>query len=94
MNPGKHYDNLCAVADFYGLELQMSKAVEELGELIAVIGRKLTYAPADGLYEEIADVYNMLDQLCILMRCEDAVQLIAEQKMERQVKRIRAKKER
>lgn len=90
MDNRQHYDILCEVAEFYGLELQMGKTVEELGELTAALGRKLTDASAVGLYEEIADVYNMLDQLCILLRCEDAVQVMAEQKMERQLARIHA----
>ena len=37
------------------------------------------------LQEEIADVYNMLDQICILMDCEENVQCIAERKMLRTI---------
>ena len=40
--------------------------------------------------EEIADVYNMLDQLCILWDCEDEVQDMAEWKMIRTMQRIQS----
>lgn len=84
----KHYDNLTYCADFYGPRLQLAKTVEELGELTAEVGRMLNFGHAEHLEEEIADVYNMLDQLCYLCECEDKVQAIAEEKMARQVQRI------
>ena len=84
----KHYDNLTYCADFYGPSLQLAKTVEELGELTAEVGRMLTFGRAENLREEIADVYNMLDQLCYLYACEDVVQTIAEEKMARQVQWI------
>ena len=40
--------------------------------------------------EELADVYNMLDQLCILWNCEDEVQDMAEWKMIRTMQRIQS----
>ena len=82
-----HYDNLCDVARHYGADAQTNKAVEEFGELVAALSRK-KFDGANGIYSEMADAYNMLDQLCILWNCEETVQLIAEQKMERQIKRI------
>ena len=85
-----HYDNLAEVAEFYGFELQCGKTVEECGELLTEIGRTLTDkgSSVDKIAEEIADVYNMLDQLCYLLRIEDTVQDVAEQKMRRERKRI------
>ena len=40
--------------------------------------------------EEIADVYNMLDQLCYLFDIEEEAQDAAEMKMERTILRIEA----
>lgn len=82
------YDNLCTVAEYYGLELQICKTLEELGELSASLARRQLDQNYGGVLEEIADVYNMLDQLCILLDCEDKVADIAETKMQRQLKRM------
>lgn len=87
MERNNHYDNLCDVAQHYGAEAQANKTVEELGELVAALSRRQQDG-ANGIYSEMADVYNMLDQLCILWNCEETVQLIAEQKMERQMQRM------
>lgn len=79
-----HYDNLTRVADYYRAKKQTVKAIEEIGELLAELGRRMNGADnRDALAEEIADTYNMLDQLCYLHGIEEQVQDIAEQKMER-----------
>ena len=90
-----HYDNLYAAAEFFGLELQMDKLVEELGELLTLVGRMNTerVVKSDDLESEIADVYNMLDQICILMDCEERVQNLAEQKMKRVCEKIERARE-
>lgn len=85
-----HYDNITAAADHYGLCVQMSKTVEELGELIVAIQRR-QFDGEGGIYEEMADVYNMLDQICYLTGHEDDVQDIAEAKMRRTMDHIMAK---
>lgn len=86
-NDMTHKDNITAAADHYGLESQLLKVKEELYELHDAIslGR---FDGKGGIYEEMADVYNMLDQLCYLTGAEDTVRDIAEAKMERIVKRI------
>lgn len=78
----QHYDNLVKTAHHFGLSSQINKTIEEVDEL-----REALHTPAltAHLQEEIADVYNMLDQLCILMDCEDSVQDIAERKMIRTI---------
>ena len=78
----QHYDNLVKTAHHFGLSRQINKAIEEVNEL-----REALKTPAftAHLQEEIADVYNMLDQVCILMDCEDSVQDIAERKMVRTI---------
>ena len=78
----QHYDNLVKVAHHFGFAQQLDKAIEEADELREALGNP---AMAAHLQEEIADVYNMLDQLCILMDCEENVQCIAERKMQRTI---------
>lgn len=75
-----HYDNLTAVADHYGLNAQLEKTLEELEELYIAIHSR-TFSGEGGIYEEIADAYNMLDQIAYLTNHEDAIQDIAERKM-------------
>lgn len=83
-----HYDNITEAADHYGLDAQLEKTLEELDELKEAINRR-QFEGDGGIYEEIADVYNMLDQLVYLTDSEDLVQDIAEQKMRRTVRHIR-----
>lgn len=78
----QHYDNLVKVAHHFGLTQQIAKTIEEVDELREALENP---ALAAHLQEEIADVYNMLDQLCILMDCEENVQCIAERKMLRTI---------
>ena len=83
----KHYDNICTVADHFGIDAQIEKAVEEVQELLQALKEK-RFAGEDGILEESADVYNMLDQICYLTHSEDYVQDIAERKMERTMQMI------
>lgn len=87
---GTHYDNLTRAADHYGIEKQACKAVEEVGEFLAELGRAMNGATnEEEMIEETADVYNLLDQICYLLGIEEQVRDIAEQKMERTVKNMR-----
>lgn len=74
------------IARYYGLEHQIRKAIEELGELVVALARD----DRDNIVEEIADVMVMLMQLEILLDCDEEVFDIIEKKVERQIKRIRA----
>ena len=47
------------IADYYGLENQLGKCIEELNELIEALGHK----NIDHVQEEVADVENMLEQI-------------------------------
>ena len=82
-----HQENLTRVAEHYGLKSRLEKTLEELGELRDAICFGL-YEGDGGILEEMADVYNMLDQLCILTDKGDTVRQIAEQKMIRTIKRM------
>lgn len=87
-----HAENLKAAAIHYGLEAQLRKTLEELEELKEAIkaGR---FEGDCGIYEEIADVYNMLDQIVYLTDSEDLVQDVAEQKMRRTIRRMKEEAE-
>lgn len=91
-NTAAHYERLCQAAEHFGLEAQKSKAEEEMAELVDLLPD--SKEPDEVLrlkrIEEIADVYNMLDQLCILWDCEDEVQDMAEWKMIRTMQRIQS----
>lgn len=82
-----HTEMLEYVAEFYGLAAQMKKTVEELEELVQAL-EKQQFEGEGGIYEEVADVYNMLDQLCYLTESTQKVEDIAQSKMERTVQRI------
>lgn len=82
-----HQENLARAAEHYGLKSQLRKTLEELEELYIAIHTR-TFVGDGGVYEEMADVYNMLDQLCILTDKGDTVRQIAEQKMIRTIKRM------
>ncbi len=78
----EHRQHLEQVAAFYGKGSQYAKTVEELGELLIEISKvQLGAAPGCTLVSEIADVYNMLDQICILEDIEDAVDDERDRKM-------------
>lgn len=83
----KHRDNLRFVANHYGLDAQLEKTIEELDELRDAIQYR-QFGGEHGVFEEAADVMNMLEQLCYLLNARDTVQQIAAQKMERTVARI------
>lgn len=82
-----HKENLWHAANYYGMEQQLRKTREELSELYSAIHRR-QFDGEGGIYEEMADVYNMLDQIAYLTGKEEMVRKIAEEKMLRTVKRI------
>ena len=65
------------IINHYGENHQLAKTVEELTELIHVIARRQQSGEWDKLtlYEELADVYVMLDQLKLIFTKEEAVSL-------------------
>lgn len=91
---GEHYDRLCAAASHFGVDAQLRKTREELIELFVAICDELDgdedepRPDRDHTLEEIADVYNMLDQLCIIWDAEDAVRDKCIRKMVRTAERI------
>lgn len=65
------------IINHYGAGHQLAKVIEEQTELIHVIARRLQSGQWDkkALYEELADVYVMLDQLILIFTEEEAVSM-------------------
>lgn len=76
--------DLIFIATHYGLEHQLGKCKEELGELIEAIDSMDEKA----IVEEIADVEIMTEQLKYLMRTEPSVDIYKDYKIARQLRRI------
>lgn len=73
------------IADHYGLEHQLGKCKEELGELIEALGSNCD----THLAEEIADVEIMISQIKYLRNIPDEqVDVIKQYKIQRQLRRI------
>lgn len=77
-------EDLKYIADHYGLEHQLGKCKEELGELIQAIDS----LDEKAIVEEIADVEIMTEQLKYLMRTEPSVEIYKDYKIARQLRRI------
>lgn len=77
-------EDLKCIADHYGLEHQLGKCKEELGELIEAIDS----LDEKAIVEEIADVEIMTEQLKYLMRTEPSVEIYKDYKIARQLRRI------
>lgn len=68
--------------EYFGIDAQMTKAIEECGELIVAIAK----GDFPNTAEEVADVGIMLDQIEIMMGLD--IGLIRERKLERLSQRI------
>lgn len=68
-------NNYKDVVNYYGKESQARMAMEECAELIQAINKRLRYPNndccLDGVYEEMADVMIMLEQLKIIFNIDD-----------------------
>ncbi len=92
-------DRRWKIATYFGLKNQCNKLIEEMAELTQAIckirGRKYKdtsddekIAFIDHQLEEMADVKLVLEQLIFLLDCEQDVQKIMNQKIERTIQRI------
>lgn len=72
-----HKNTKKIVIKHYGADHQLAKAVEEQTELIHVIARRLQNKVWDteAFYEELADVYAMLDQTKMIYATENNISL-------------------
>jgi NTP pyrophosphatase (non-canonical NTP hydrolase) len=73
--------------EHYSLETQMTKAIEECGELIVAIAR----GDIPNIAEEVADVRIMLDQIEIILGLDTG--MIRQSKLERLSQRIQEEKQ-
>lgn len=82
------------IADHYGYEHQRKKLIEEMAELTVEIchlderGDYKEFKHRQGVYEEIADVEVVLEQIKYLLNCEDEVEALKAFKVRRQINRI------
>ena len=72
-----HKNTKKIVIEHYGADHQLAKAVEEQAELIHVIARRLQSKEwdAEAFYEELADVYAILDQVKMIFAKESNVSM-------------------
>lgn len=74
----------------YGVDAQDDIAIEEMSELTKAIiknRRYKTFATLESIYEELADVYIMLEQMMMSLD-KDRVQVYINQKLERLNERL------
>lgn len=87
------------IADRYGYKHQRKKLIEEMAELTVEIchlderGNYNDYKHRQGIYEEIADVEVVLEQIKYLLNCEDEVEAMKTYKVRRQLERIEGEKD-
>lgn len=95
--------NVTEIADYYKVDNQIDKTIEECAELIQALSKlkNSEYDESKGISNpifdvigEIADVRIMLKQLLYLLDCADDVKETMEYKINRQLKRIQEEKER
>lgn len=78
------------IAKHYGLEHQLLKLVEELGEAQTEVGRYLQGERADKsrLVEELSDVVNLAQQVFLLLGAELQATQVVREKCSRQMRRL------
>lgn len=74
------------IANYYGLDNQLNKTIEECAELIQALAK---LESRENTIEEIADVQIMLKQMLYLLDCEKEVEKVMEYKINRQLERIK-----
>ena len=82
---------LLFIINRYGVKNQEDIAIEELAELQKAILKNRRYKSKEterNVWEEIADVEIMLEQLKIIYSCHKEVEEKKEYKIERQIERI------
>ena len=72
--------NIQKIADYYGLDNQTDKTIEECAELIQAL---VKLESRENTIEEIADMQIMLKQMLYLLDCEKEVEKVMEYKINR-----------
>ena len=84
------------ILQHYGILHQKSKTIEELAELIVALQKDILEGKEShsrSVLEEIADVHIMLTQLLDDEGDKTTVSLIVDKKLKRQIRRIKAEKD-
>ena len=74
------------IAEYYGLDSQTDKTIEECAELIQALAK---LESRENTLEEIADVQIMLKQMIYLLDCEEEVKKVMAYKINRQLERMK-----
>ncbi len=74
------------IANYYGLDNQTDKIIEECAELIQALAK---LESRENTIEEIADVQIMLKQMLYLLDCEKEVEKVMGYKINRQLERMK-----
>lgn len=78
----------------YGKNAQVDKAIEEMAELTkALLKERHNNGSVDDIIEEIADVYIMLSQLCLIFEAGLSADEFVDYKIERLERRLKQKEE-
>ena len=97
----EYKDKIQEIAGHYGAYPQSIQAVEEMAELTQALTKFWRYKGADAdkleelkenIFEELADVQIMLDQIAYLYIGESSVEGYINEKLRRQLKRIEKEK--
>ena len=83
---------LLFLIDHYGTLNQMLIAIEEMAELQKAIVKHIRQESEENInsvIEEIADVQVMLEQLKMIFSCRSKIDEIMDEKIDRQIKRIK-----
>ena len=87
-------DKIEYLADTYGYESQSLQLVEEMAELTQALNHLRRYKDYNefehrqSVFEEMADVEVMLDQMKYLLNCHAEVEEYKRYKVDRQIKRL------
>lgn len=89
---------IVTIGEFYGYNHQRKKLIEEMAELTVEIchlderGNYENHRDRARVYEELADVEVVLEQIKYLLNCEDEVEALKMYKVRRQLDRIEGEK--
>lgn len=86
-----------SIADHFGYESQSRQLIEEMAELTQAINHLWRYdndlKRRNAVYEELADVEIMIEQIKHLLSCHEEVEAFKSYKVRRQLDRIEGEKD-
>lgn len=94
LKPSDRKESIMKIADHYGYSEQSQQLIEEMCELIVAINHMRRHNDYEdvvhrqAVFEEMADVEIMLEQIKYLLICDDEVDAMKGYKVKRQLERI------